>query len=226
MYDPDTKLVHFGVREYDPEVGRWTAADPILFAGGSTNLYAYAFNDPVNYTDPDGRDAGEDATKGTYERTDEGDGDYQEVGITPARPDDPNIPENIGDGPVHIDTSCFNGTATINIWDPETETSGTAQVSIDCHGSNCGDVNKRAAEELTRVDPKAPPPIQTKPPPNQPGNPGGGNGRGGSGGRSGGGSGGTSTGGSGGVTITFGEPIIGMDFGGDNPGRFLFPPCP
>ncbi len=29
--------------------------DPSLFDGGQTNLYVYAGNDPVNYTDPDGR---------------------------------------------------------------------------------------------------------------------------------------------------------------------------
>jgi hypothetical protein len=42
--------VHFGAREYDPAIGRWIAKDPSGFAGG-TNLYAYAFNDPVNRLD-------------------------------------------------------------------------------------------------------------------------------------------------------------------------------
>ncbi len=41
LYDPLTGLVRFGVRDYDPEVGRWTAKDPILFAGGDSNLYGY-----------------------------------------------------------------------------------------------------------------------------------------------------------------------------------------
>lgn len=54
LYDPDTGLVRFGARDYDPEVGRWTAKDPILFAGGDTNLYTYVFNDPVNRLDPMG----------------------------------------------------------------------------------------------------------------------------------------------------------------------------
>ena len=33
LYDPLTKLVRFGVRDYDPEIGRWLAKDPILFDG-------------------------------------------------------------------------------------------------------------------------------------------------------------------------------------------------
>ncbi len=54
LYDKDTKLVRFGYRDYDPETGRWTAKDPILFAGGDTDLYGYCLNDPVNWVDPDG----------------------------------------------------------------------------------------------------------------------------------------------------------------------------
>jgi RHS repeat-associated protein len=54
LYDLDTGLVRFGAREYDAETGRWTATDPILFAGGDTNLHAYVGNDPVNLIDPAG----------------------------------------------------------------------------------------------------------------------------------------------------------------------------
>jgi uncharacterized protein RhaS with RHS repeats len=46
--------VRFGAREYDPETGRWTTKDPIGFAGGDANLYAYGGNDPVNVVDPVG----------------------------------------------------------------------------------------------------------------------------------------------------------------------------
>ena len=55
LYDLDTGLVRFGARDYDAEVGRWTAKDPLLFDGGDTNLYAYALGDPVNRIDPTGR---------------------------------------------------------------------------------------------------------------------------------------------------------------------------
>ncbi|GBC59957.1 hypothetical protein DENIS_0899 [Desulfonema ishimotonii] len=54
LYDADTGLIRFGYRDYDPDTGRWTAKDPILFAGGDTDLYGYCLNDPVNLTDPEG----------------------------------------------------------------------------------------------------------------------------------------------------------------------------
>ncbi|MBW2630983.1 MAG: hypothetical protein JRC90_04325 [Deltaproteobacteria bacterium] len=54
LHDKDTKLVRFGYRDYDPDTGRWTAKDPILFAGGDTDLYGYCLNDPVNWVDPPG----------------------------------------------------------------------------------------------------------------------------------------------------------------------------
>src|SRR5690606_1962403 len=54
LYDVDRGLLRFGARDYDPDVGRWTAKDPILFAGGQSNLYGYAGNDPVNFFDPNG----------------------------------------------------------------------------------------------------------------------------------------------------------------------------
>jgi RHS repeat-associated protein len=46
-------LVYMRNRWYDPNSGRFTQEDPIGYAGG-INLYAYAGNDPVTFSDPFG----------------------------------------------------------------------------------------------------------------------------------------------------------------------------
>jgi RHS repeat-associated protein len=56
LYDHDTRLVLFGARDYDSHTGRFMSKDPIGFAGGDTNLYAYVLGDPVNLIDPTGLD--------------------------------------------------------------------------------------------------------------------------------------------------------------------------
>ncbi len=56
--DTTTTLYKFGVRYYDPSLGRWTQQDPV---GGSlgdlnaANRYTYANDDPVNVVDPSGK---------------------------------------------------------------------------------------------------------------------------------------------------------------------------
>jgi RHS repeat-associated protein len=59
LHDSDTGLVRFGFRDYDPEIGRWTAKDPIGLWGGNVDLYGYVANDPVNYIDPHGLASGD-----------------------------------------------------------------------------------------------------------------------------------------------------------------------
>jgi RHS repeat-associated protein len=54
LHDRSTGLVRFGFRDYDPEVGRWTAKDPIFFEGGDTDLYGYSLNNPVSFVDISG----------------------------------------------------------------------------------------------------------------------------------------------------------------------------
>ena len=54
LYEPQTGLVRFGARDYDPQTGRWTSKDPLGFGGG-TNLYRYVLNDPLNFIDPLGK---------------------------------------------------------------------------------------------------------------------------------------------------------------------------
>lgn len=56
LHDRDTGLVRFGYRDYSPELGRFVSKDPLDFAGGDTNLYAYSMSDPVNFIDPLGLD--------------------------------------------------------------------------------------------------------------------------------------------------------------------------
>jgi RHS repeat-associated protein len=60
LYDPDTKLVRFGARDYDADTGRWTTRDPILFRGGDANLFGYVFQDPINFIDPSGLAPGDE----------------------------------------------------------------------------------------------------------------------------------------------------------------------
>ncbi len=54
LVDPVSGLVRFGFRDYDPQAGRWTARDPILFDGGQANLYVYVANNPIGLRDPSG----------------------------------------------------------------------------------------------------------------------------------------------------------------------------
>jgi RHS repeat-associated protein len=53
VYNDQTKLVRFGARDYDPQVGRWTAKDQ-LGLRASFAMYAYSEGDPVNAIDPQG----------------------------------------------------------------------------------------------------------------------------------------------------------------------------
>ena len=55
LYDKETGLTRFGARDYDPATGRWTQKDASGLAAG-TNVYAYAWNDPVTYIDLTGFD--------------------------------------------------------------------------------------------------------------------------------------------------------------------------
>ncbi len=51
--DSETGLYYYRNRYYDPSLGRFITQDPIGIAD-DINLYAYCFNDPVNFTDPMG----------------------------------------------------------------------------------------------------------------------------------------------------------------------------
>ena len=54
LYDKDTKLIRFGARDYDAEIGRWTCKDPIGFEAKDSNMYRYALNEPIDIKDISG----------------------------------------------------------------------------------------------------------------------------------------------------------------------------
>ena len=53
LYDPQTRLVRFGARDYDASIGRWLSKDPIGL-NSEPNLWAYATGDPLNFIDDTG----------------------------------------------------------------------------------------------------------------------------------------------------------------------------
>ena len=61
---PEVGLTILGARAYDPELGRFLQRDPIINTRRSitANPYAFAFNDPVNLTDPTGMQPAESPT--------------------------------------------------------------------------------------------------------------------------------------------------------------------
>ncbi|OGW93596.1 MAG: hypothetical protein A3K16_06315 [Omnitrophica bacterium RIFCSPLOWO2_01_FULL_45_24] len=61
-YSPETGLVFFGARYYNPLIGRFITKDPLGMADGP-NQYLYCNNDPINIIDPYGLYWGESAVK-------------------------------------------------------------------------------------------------------------------------------------------------------------------
>jgi RHS repeat-associated protein len=57
--DDGTGLYYYRARYYSPRLQRFLSEDPIGFAGGDANLYAYVFNNPLGYIDPTGLAVGD-----------------------------------------------------------------------------------------------------------------------------------------------------------------------
>jgi RHS repeat-associated protein len=58
VLDEDIGLYYYGARYYDPQLGRFIQPDsviPDLFNPQSYNRYSYVLNNPLRYTDPNGR---------------------------------------------------------------------------------------------------------------------------------------------------------------------------
>lgn len=62
--DSVTGMIYFGARYYDPDLARFSSADSIYPGGvlepASLNRYAYVFNNPLRFVDPDGHQPVED----------------------------------------------------------------------------------------------------------------------------------------------------------------------
>lgn len=53
--DDDTGLYYYGARYYNPRLSVWYGVDPLAEKMPSWSPYNYTFDNPVRYTDPDGR---------------------------------------------------------------------------------------------------------------------------------------------------------------------------
>jgi len=53
-YDAETGLYYYRARYYSPDMRRFISEDPLRFAAGDVNFYAYVWNNPVNFIDPMG----------------------------------------------------------------------------------------------------------------------------------------------------------------------------
>ncbi|MBI2526324.1 MAG: RHS repeat protein [Candidatus Rokubacteria bacterium] len=51
-HDAGTGLYSYRARYYHPQLGRFISEDPLGFAGGGPNRYAYVRNNPLRFTDP------------------------------------------------------------------------------------------------------------------------------------------------------------------------------
>ena len=56
IYENTTEIIRFGIRDFDPNIGRWTMVDPSKFHSGEVNLFLYCSNDPINLIDVRGLD--------------------------------------------------------------------------------------------------------------------------------------------------------------------------
>jgi RHS repeat-associated protein len=90
--DEETGLYYYGARYYDPKASIWLSTDPKAEKYPHVNPYAYTFQNPINYLDPDGKDP-IDVWKGFMAAMI----DYSTLGFTNFRSWTHVSPENIKD---------------------------------------------------------------------------------------------------------------------------------
>ena len=54
--DSETGLYYYGARYYDPRISNWLSVDPMMEKYSGWNPYNYTLQNPINLTDPDGRE--------------------------------------------------------------------------------------------------------------------------------------------------------------------------